>query len=81
MEAGRRLQVSREWVFRRGENIFTLYDWKATSLYDPTLLSPDEFWLIREIMELHVGSKHPATPRDAEEFGDFVIKAVKRAAA
>ncbi len=33
-EAGDGYKVSRRWVFRKGHLVFTLYDWKSTSLYD-----------------------------------------------
>lgn len=67
-------KVSGEWTFRRGDQVFTLYDWKATSLYDPSLEDPNVFWERTEPTLLHVGSKHPATPEDAKEFVGFLVR-------
>ena len=61
-------KVSREWVFRKGELIFTLYDFEATSLYSQGMRTPEEFWSSKEPFPLHVGSRDPATPKDAARF-------------
>ena len=42
--SGDNYKVSRQWVFRKGNLVFTLYDWKSTSLYDPGYWSPEELW-------------------------------------
>jgi hypothetical protein len=38
-------KISGEWVFydNVSKEVFTLYDWKLTSLYDPSLPSVEEF--------------------------------------
>jgi hypothetical protein len=65
-------KVSRQWVFRKGDLVFTLYDWKSTSLYDPDYRSPDELWQSGWPFDLHVGSKEPATETDVAEFIAFL---------
>ena len=67
-DAGDEYKVSQRWVFRNGELVFTLYDWKSTSLYDPGMWTPEELWSSKEPFPLHVGSKEPATPKDAARF-------------
>lgn len=65
---GDRYKVSRRWVFRKGDLVFTLYDWKSTSLYDPDLWSPADLWSSSVPWDLNIGSKAPATAADVEEF-------------
>lgn len=48
-------KISKRWVFACDDRVFTLYDWKLTTLYEPDLWSPDEFWQLRKHFELHVG--------------------------
>ena len=59
-------KVSGEYIFE-GENgeVFTLYDWKSTSLYNPTYGTPPEmFWAGRKPVQFNVGGHGYA--------GDFV---------
>jgi hypothetical protein len=72
-------KISRQWVFRRRDLVFTLYDWKSTDLYERGLWTPSELWASVWPFDLHVGSKHPATERDVEEFVDFVQRATSAA--
>ena len=65
-------KVSRQWVFRKDELVFTLYDWKSTSLYDPDFWSPEELWRSDWPFDLNVGSKQPATEKEVAEFVDFL---------
>ena len=67
-------KVSRQWVFRKGDLVFTLYDWKSTNLYEGGLFSPEEFWACEEPLDLHIGSKEPATQQDAAEFVEWLEK-------
>lgn len=69
-------KVSRQWVFRKGELVFTLYDWKSTYLYDVELWHPNELWASEWPFDLHVGSKSPATPADVQAFIEFLERAV-----
>lgn len=48
-------KVSTEWKVRDGENIYTIYDWKETSLYDPELWSVEEFRENEEPYLWHIG--------------------------
>jgi hypothetical protein len=72
---GDEYKVSKEWVFRKGNLIFTLYDWKLTDLYDGGMWTPDELWASGEPFDLHVGSKEPATLEDVTAFTDYLVKA------
>lgn len=65
---------SRDWIFRKGPLVFTLYDWKSTSLYDSDMWSPDELWASTEPFDLHVGSKKPATIDDVDQFIAFLTQ-------
>ena len=69
-------KVSRQWVFRKGTLVFTLYDWKSTSLYDSRLRSPEDLWTSTEPFTLHVGSKHSATGEDVDDFVKYLKRQV-----
>ena len=75
---GDHCKVSQYWVFRKGDLVFTLYDWKSTNLYEGGLMSPDEFWACEEPLDLHVGSKEPATPEDAAAFASWIEDEVQQ---
>jgi hypothetical protein len=77
---GDNFKVSRQWVFRKGDLVFTLYDWKSTSLYDPDLWSPEELWQSEHHFDLHVGSREPATENDVADFIDFLRRTTAEAA-
>ena len=51
-------KVSGEYLFV-GDNdeVFTVYDWKSTSLYDPDLNSPEQFWSYSSPEYFSVGGK------------------------
>lgn len=71
-------KVSGEYIFEDKESgeVFTLYDWKSTSLYDncggP---DPDTFWKSDEVYNFHVGGR-----TDATKFINELTKLVNRAA-
>ena len=71
-------KVSQFWIFRKGDLVFTLYDWKSTNLYEPGLFSPDELWACDEPLDLHIGSKEPATPEDVAAFAAWLEDEVQR---
>jgi len=73
-DPGDEYKVSRQYVFRKGDLIFTLYDWKSTDLYEPGLFSPKEFWTLNEAMDLHVGSQEPATRQDVTQFLEWLLR-------
>jgi hypothetical protein len=55
-------KVSGEYVFTDNHGrTFVLHDWKATSLWDPELDSPEQFWASPEPAELSVSSRDPGT--------------------
>ena len=55
-------KVSGEWVFTDAEgNVFTLYDWKSTSLYDSDLPTVYEFRRKRKPVTFNVGGNSDAT--------------------
>ncbi len=60
-------KVSRKHVFtsERGD-VFTVYDWKQTTLYrgeNSGAPTPDEFWHSRELKILRVGGRAGSNPR------------------
>lgn len=71
---GDEYKVSRRWAFRKGELIFTVYDWKATSPYESGMWTPDELWSSWEPFPLHIGSKEPATDKNVAEFAKWLQK-------
>ena len=50
-------KVSGEYVFRSDEGeVFTLYDWKMTTLYDgANTLRPHDLWDLESPIEFHIG--------------------------
>lgn len=59
-------KVTCEWFFEDDEgNVFTLYDYKESSLYDKGLPSPDE--LKNQVIEFHIGYADRAMRDVAEE--------------
>jgi hypothetical protein len=53
-------KTSGEYLFKIHDRYITLYDWKATRLYDERLPSPADYWKNEERVILHVGSQHGA---------------------
>lgn len=74
-------KVSRQWVFRKKNLVFTLYDWKSTDLYESGMWSPESLWQCEEPFDLHIGSKVPATETDVEEFIAYIREATSPAKA
>ena len=53
---------SGEYTFRgEDRDVWTLYDWKSTTLYAPDGIHPDELWASDEVFEFHVGGNAPAS--------------------
>jgi len=71
-DPGGECKVSRSWTFRKGELIFTLYEWKSTNLYEPGMLTQEQLWSLEKPFPLHIGSREPATREDALEFGSYL---------
>lgn len=60
-------KVSGEWVFEDDKgNVFTLYDWKSTDLYDTGLPTVSQFRL-QDSAEFNIGG-HYNNKKDAELF-------------
>lgn len=49
-------KVSGVYSFVDGRRVFTVYDWKSTSLYDEKLPSPLEFWNSESKVCFSIGS-------------------------
>lgn len=64
-------KVSGEWTFHNEESnvVFTLYDWKSTSLYDDECPSPKELWAMTEPVRINIGGNHKG---NVEEFKSMV---------
>lgn len=58
-------KVSGVYSFVEGLRVFTLYDWKATSLYSEELPSPLSFWNGQSEVRFSIGS-------NCEDAGDFI---------
>jgi len=62
-------KVSGLYSFVDGGRIFTLYDWKSTSLWDRDLPSPLAFWNRRSSEVLAIGSNED----DVAEFMSWLL--------
>lgn len=51
-------KTSGEYLFKIHDRYITLYDWKATSLYDDSLPNPADYWANEGRVILNVGSQH-----------------------
>lgn len=60
-------KVSGEWTFHDKQNdiVFTLYDWKCTSLYESGYPSPEELWATTTPVYINIGGDHKG---NVEEF-------------
>jgi hypothetical protein len=57
--------------------IFTIYDWKATTTYNTgECPSPDELWISGQPFEFNVGGSEPVTVALAEDFTKWVLEMV-----
>jgi hypothetical protein len=77
-------KVSRKHVFTsdRGE-IFTVYDWKQTTLYrgaNSGAPTPDEFWHSRELRFLRIGGRVGSNPGPFLKWlqGQYELRTLKR---
>jgi hypothetical protein len=68
-------KVSGEYVFTDDKgNVFTLYDWKSTTLYDPEYMRPSDLWAMTEPWEIHIGG----AGGDWEAFREWLLKEVAK---
>ena len=63
-------KVSGLYSFIDGEKVFTVYDWKSTSLWGDDLPSPLAFWNSRRQEELSIGGNC----EDAAEFRSWLLQ-------
>lgn len=68
-------KVSGEYVFidEDTDRVVTIYDWKATSLYDSYEQTPKELWKTRYPFEFHIGATEKQT---ALKFKNWLLKQV-----
>lgn len=63
--------VSRLWVVQKGFRVFTIYDWKQTSNYQPYLPDARDFWNLEKPVLLDIGT-HDGGERDAEDLAKII---------
>jgi hypothetical protein len=67
---GDEFKVSGEWIFKNDDGVvFTLYDWKSTSLYDDGLPSVEEFRTYDKPVHFNIGGNHKG---DVDAFKEFI---------
>jgi len=68
-------KVSGDYTFTsHSGDVFNLYDWKLTNLYDPDLISPEDFWNQTSPITFNIGAKRNAC---IAEFKSFLEQATK----
>jgi hypothetical protein len=69
-------KVSGEYLFTDDAgNVFTVYDWKSTSLYSSEYMKPSKLWAMTEPWEIHIG----AAGGDWKAFRDWLLVEVAKA--
>lgn len=67
---GDEYKTSGEYIFRdEAGRVFTLSDWKATSLWDPSFPTPEQYWAGAEPDELTIS----AVDDDVTAFKDWLL--------
>mgnify|MGYP003670437191 FL=1 len=66
-------KVSGEYMFKEKntKNVYTLYDWKNTILYDSDLIRPSEFWNSTEEYNFHIGA---SSDKNVKSFKRWIKK-------
>lgn len=69
-------KVSGEWVFIEDESgeVFTIYDWKMTELYDSDGLSVDELRTQDKVVTVNIGGNHKG---DVERFKCLILAQIE----
>jgi hypothetical protein len=69
-------KVSGEWIFIEEESgeVFTIYDWKSTSLYDSDLKSVEQFRALKCKMTFNIGGNHKGS---VERFKSLILKQIE----
>ena len=69
---GDEYKVSGQYIFNTPNGgIITLYDWKATSLYDDMPLSPEDLWAQEARFEFNLGGDDKGK-QQVNEFCDWI---------
>jgi hypothetical protein len=69
-------KVSGEYRFVAGSQVFTIYDWKSTSLYGEERPSPHDFWNSQSEVCFSIGSNR----KDVADFKRWILETLRRAA-
>jgi len=70
-DRGDQFKISGRYIFVDDDHrVFTLYDWKSTSLFDTSCPSPIRFWNSSEIQDFSVGSMED----DATDFKHWLLE-------
>lgn len=70
-DRGDQFKISGRYIFvDEDHRVFTLYDWKSTSLFDTACPQPLRFWNSNQIQTLSVGSLED----DATDFKRWLIE-------
>lgn len=69
-------KVSGEWVLvnEKTDEVFTIYDWKSTNLYDEDAPSVEEFRSIMKRQTFNIGGNHKG---NVEEFKALVLAQIE----
>ena len=69
-------KVSGEWIFIEEESgeVFTIYDWKCTSLYDSSLMSVEQFRALKYKVTFNVGGNNKS---NVERFKGFILSQIE----
>jgi len=69
-------KVSGEWIFLEEESgeVFTIYDWKSTNLYDSDLPSVEKFRNLNHAVEFNIGGNHKGS---IERFKSLILKQIE----
>lgn len=68
---GDQFKISGQYIFVDDDHrVFTLYDWKATALFDTSCPSPLRFWNSNEVQNFAVGSLDD----DAADFKRWLLE-------
>lgn len=68
-------KVSGEWIFFEEESgeVFTIYDWKSTDLYDDGLPSVERFRASNKAVTFNIGGNHKGS---VERFKSLILKQI-----
>ena len=69
-------KVSGEWVFVEEESgeVFTIYDWKSTNLYDSEYPSVERFRNCNHEVQFNIGGNHKGS---VERFKSLILKQIE----